>query len=80
MKLLEIEVNSDKLRPVAKSMEDVFIDADLSNKEVFCLCLFYLVKAADQLELTKNSYLINCSNYWDADSVFSSLHNRDNLQ
>ena len=80
MNLYEIEIDSKRLLPFVKKVEDVFIENELSNKEVFVLCLWYLVKASDALELTKNAFMLNSSNYWDTESKFSSDLHKDKLQ
>jgi hypothetical protein len=80
MKLHEIEIDSKKLNAAAKKIEDVFMDCDLSNKEVYSLCQHFLIAAADAMNLNKNTVLLNVSNNWDTDSQFSSQEHKDELQ
>ena len=80
MKLHEIEVDSKKLNAAAQKVEDVFMACDLNNKEVYALCQYFLVAAADAMSLNKNTVLLNVSNLWDQDSKFSSQEHKDELQ
>ena len=80
MKLHEIEIDSKKVNVAAQKVEDVFMECDLNNKEVYALCQYFLIAAADAMNLSKNTILLNVSNNWDVDSKFSSQDHKDELQ
>ena len=80
MKLHEIEIDSKKLNIAAKKIEDIFIECDLNNKEVYSVCQYFLIAAAEAMFLKKNTVLLNVSNLWDTDSKLSSQEHKDKLQ
>ena len=80
MKLHEIEVDSKKLNAAGEKLQDVFIACDLNNKEVYSLCQFFLIAAADAMFLNKSTVLLNVSNLWDQDSKLSPQEHKDELQ
>ena len=80
MTIHEIEVDSQKLNVAAQKLEDVFMACNLNNKEVYALCQYFLVAAADAMFLSRSTVLLNVSNLWDQDSKLSPQEHKDELQ
>jgi hypothetical protein len=76
----EIPTDSKKIIKHIKDIEDIFIDKDLNNQEVLVIALWFAVKAGDVFGMSKKTFLLNVENFWDSDSSYSSIENKEHLQ
>jgi hypothetical protein len=66
---LSLDHDNERVIRLINMIGDILQDEEASNVEALLITLYIAVKVCDEMEMTKNIFLLNCDNMYDSQSI-----------
>ena len=70
---LSLQPNDQNIRDLIEMIGDILIEHQAMNADVLSAVLYIAVNVCDDMEMSKQLFLINCDNMYDSQSRFAQV-------
>jgi len=77
---LSLQPNEQNIRDLIEIIGDILIENQAMNADVLTAVLFIAVNVCDDMEMSKQLFLINCDNMYDSQSRFAQVEEGNTIQ
>jgi len=77
---LSLQPNDQNIRDLIEIIGDILIENQAMNADVLTAVLFIAVNVCDDMEMSKQLFLINCDNMYDSQSRFAQVEEGNTIQ
>jgi len=77
---LSLQPNDRNIRDLIEMIGDLLIEHQAMNADVLSAVLYIAVNVCDDMEMSKQLFLINCDNMYDSQSRFAQVEEGNTIQ
>jgi hypothetical protein len=77
---LSLQPNDQNIRDLIEIIGDILIENQAMNADVLTAVLFIAVNVCDDMEMSKQLFMINCDNMYDSQSRFAQVEEGNTIQ